>query len=119
MIQRFGGMNLSSKNPEAMVRFYHDLLGIPILGDISSGFDGTELGFNSNEPRIWIWDTNKWGESNTVTVTLVYHCDDLDKTYEELKAKGIHLEPPFRAVWGGKELNLKDPEGNLLLLLEQ
>jgi len=49
----------------------------------------------------------------------VFKCDDHDKnkTYEELKQKGVSLDPPKTAVWGGKELYVKDPDGNIILLL--
>lgn len=62
-------------------------------------------------------DENKWGKSNTGTVTLVFDCDDHDKTYEELKQKGVLLEPPKIVERGGKELYVKDPDGNTILIL--
>ena len=39
------------------------------------------------------------------------------KTYQELKEKGVALDPPTTAVWGGKELFVKDPDGNTILIL--
>jgi len=47
----------------------------------------------------------------------VFSCDDHDKTYEELREKGGELDPPYIADWGGKELKLKDPDGNTILIL--
>lgn len=64
-----------------------------------------------------IWDENKGGKSNNGTVCLVFDCDDHDITYEELKQKGVKLEPPVTASWGGKELVVKDPAGNTVLIL--
>ncbi len=116
MINTFSGINITSKNPEAMVRFYTKKLGIPILGD-DPGFDGVEIGFNADHPRVWIWDENKWGKANTGAVTLVFGCDDHDKTYKELISKGVELDPPKTAVWGGKEMYVKDPDGNTILIL--
>ena len=117
MIIKFNGMNISSMNPETMVKFYKEKLGLPILGDVSSSFDGAEIGFDINQPRVWIWDESKWGKANTGAVTLVFECDDHDKTYEELKRKGVELDPPATASWGGKELYVKDPDGNTVLIL--
>ena len=116
MITRFSGMNISSKNPERLVLFYRDVLGIKILGD-DPGFDGVTFGNGEGEPVFWIWDENKWGKSNNDTVCLVFDCDDHEKTYRELKEKGVSLEPPKTAVWGGKELYVKDPDGNTVLIL--
>ena len=119
MIIKFGGMNISSKNPEAMTKFYNEKLGIPVLGDDPAdfGFDGAEIGFDIRQPHIWIWDENKWGKANAGTVTFVFECDDHNKTYEELKQKGVELDPPATASWGGKELYVKDPDGNTILIL--
>jgi len=61
MIKRFEGINISSKNPELLVKFYNEKLGIPILTKNPSqcNYDGVELGFNAKEPVIWIWNENK------------------------------------------------------------
>jgi catechol 2,3-dioxygenase-like lactoylglutathione lyase family enzyme len=117
MITNFSGMNISSKNPAAIVEFYNKILGIPILGDNPADIDGAEIGYDIHQPHIWIWDENKWGKANTGTVTFVFGCDDQDKTYAELKQKGIELDPPAPASWGGKELYVKDPDGNTILIL--
>ena len=51
-------------------------------------------------------------------MNLVFNCDDLEKTYSELKEKGVTLDPPRIADWGGLELILLDIDENKLLLLE-
>lgn len=117
MIRKFRGINLSSKSPEAMARFYNEKLEIPILDKNDNDYDGVELGYDINEPHIWIWDENSWGKSTTGIVTLVFECDNHEKTYEELKQRGVVLAPPKVAVWGGKELHVKDPDGNIVLIL--
>lgn len=116
MITRFRGMNISSKDPKRLALFYRDILGLTMLED-APDFDGVTFGNDKNEPVFWIWDENKWGASNKSTVCLVFECDDHDKTYQELKQKGSTLSPPKTAVWGGKELYLQDPDGNIILIL--
>ena len=116
MITKFSGMNISSKNPKQLVLFYKDKLGLTIIDD-SPNFDGVTFGNKKNEPVFWIWDENKWGPSTGGAVTLVFNCDDLDKTYQELKERGVELDPPKTTAWGGKELCVKDPEGNNILIL--
>ena len=116
MITSFRGLNLSSMNPKQLALFYRDVLGIRML-ESDPNFDGVTFGNEENEPVFWIWDENKWGKSQTGTVTLVFNCDDHDQTYEDLKAKGIDLQPPQTASWGGKELYVKDPDGNTILIL--
>lgn len=96
MITKFSGINISSKNPERLVLFYRDVLGIPVQED-DPNFDGVTFGNNPQEPLFWIWDETKWGASTTGTVTLVFACDDHDKTYTELIQKGVTLDPPKTA----------------------
>ena len=116
MITKFRGMNISSKDPKQLALFYRDVLGLTMLEDDPS-YDGVTFGNSQDEPMFWIWDEAKWGKANTGTVTFVFDCDDHDKTYKELKQKGVTLDPPKVAVWGGKELFVKDPDGNTILIL--
>ena len=116
MITKFRGMNISSKDPKRLALFYRDVLGITML-EKDENFDGVTFGNDESEPIFWIWNENNWGKANTGTVTFVFDCDDHDKTYEELKQKGVELDPPKTAGWGGKELFVKDPDGNTILIL--
>ncbi|ERI92163.1 glyoxalase family protein [Clostridiales bacterium oral taxon 876 str. F0540] len=117
MIIKYQCVNISSVHPRALVEFYNEKLGIPIL-EFDDNYDGVSLGFIQGAPVIVIWDENKWGKSSEGKVNFIFSCDDLDKTYVELKEKGVVLEPPQIAVWGGKELPMLDLDGNKILLLE-
>jgi len=116
MITKFRGMNISSKDPKRLAFFYRDVLGLKMLSD-DPNFDGVTFGNDDNEPVFWIWDENKWGKASEGTVCLVLECDDHEKTFNELKDKGVSLDPPITAVWGGKELYVRDPDGNVILIL--
>ena len=117
MITKFQCVNISSVNSKALVEFYNKKLGIPIL-ESDENYDGVSLGFIKDAPVIVIWDENKWSKSSEGKVNFVFSCDDLDKTYVELKNKGVDLEPPTIAIWGGKELLFNDLDGNKILLLQ-
>ncbi|WP_342563864.1 VOC family protein [Paenibacillus sp. FSL R7-0345] len=117
MIIKYQCVNISSKDPKALVEFYHLQLGIPVI-EPDEHYDGVSLGFLKEAPVIVIWDENKWGKSSEGKVNFVFSCDNLDRTYAELSGKGVQLEPPVTAVWGGKELPLLDLDGNKILLLE-
>jgi len=44
--------------------------------------------------------------------------DDIQKTYEELTAKGVEFtSPPEKQSWGGTLAFVKDPDGNEFILL--
>ena len=47
----------------------------------------------------------------------IFHCGDIDRTYERLKARGCAIEPPQTQFYGGREMTLTDPDGNVLLFL--
>ena len=45
-------------------------------------------------------------------MNMSYACDDIDKTYEELKKRGVEFEgPPQKQPWGTYAM-FKDTEGN-------
>lgn len=64
-----------------------------------------------------MWNENNWGKSTAGFVTVVLETDDVYKTYEEIKSKGIMIDPPRTADWGGQELVFKDIDGNIVMLL--
>lgn len=106
-------------NPKRLALFYRDVLGVKILTNRPEEYeyDGVELGFDMEEPHIWVWNELKWGKSNNDTVTMVFYTNGIEKTYDELLEKGGN--PVFKiADWGGKEISLKDPDGNTVLVLE-
>lgn len=117
MITKYQCVNISSTDPKALVEFYNTTLGVPIL-EPDDNYDGVSLGFLREAPVIVIWDENKWGKSSEGKVNFVFSCDSLDTTYADLQEKGVTVNPPTTAVWGGKELPLLDPDGNKILLLE-
>ncbi|SET33461.1 Glyoxalase-like domain-containing protein [Natronincola peptidivorans] len=119
MIKRFECINIYTENTKRLVEFYNDKLGIPIVFEGFGNYDGAKIGFNKTEAGIVIWDEKKWGKGHVGKANFVFSCDNLDTTYEELKAKGVELDPPIIADWGGREMNLKDLDGNNILLLEQ
>lgn len=118
MIIKYGGVNISSKDPKVLVEFYKDILAIPVIED-DENYDGVVFGFFKDAPVIWIWDENKWGKSSEGAVNLVFNVDSLEKTHFDLKEKGLEIDPIVIASWGGKELKLLDPDGNKILLLEE
>lgn len=114
MITKYECTNISSKDPKALAEFYR-AIGAPVYLN-NDCYDGWRLG-NEKEAYICVWDENKWGKSTAGYVTSVFRVDDLQKTYEEIIAKGIKAEPPKSTAWGGQELVLEDPDGNNIILL--
>lgn len=67
--------------------------------------------------RACVWDENRWGKSTAGFVTIVLNTDDIQATYEAIISRGIKIDPPKTADWGGKELVFHDPDGNIVTVL--
>ena len=80
--------------------------------------DGYNFGNAKNEMTICVWDENKWGKQKGEYITIVVHVDSLRLTYRDLTKKGINIEPIKKTDWGGEQLLLEDPDGNIIMFLE-
>lgn len=119
MIKRFAGVNIFSDNPEELTHFYQKL-GIPVLTEHpdKDNYDGVELGFDGRKSIIWIWNKAKWGRKDDGVIELTFNCDDLDRTYEDLRRCGIPCAAPSVAAWGGREIRFCDLDGNRIIIME-
>jgi len=115
MITSFFRFNLTSNDPKALVEFYRDVIGMPIMGEIDPQYDGVSLGFTP-EPHLCIWRADENKKVTSGNAELVFMCDDVNKTYEELRLARVGSDPPFETYWGGLVLECHDPDGNLLRL---
>lgn len=51
---------------------------------------------------------------------LVLDCDDIQATYDELAARGVHFtEPPTRQPWGMMQALFEDQDGNGYVLVQR
>ena len=117
---KFSGINIYSKNPEMVFEFYKKL-GFRVLEESAPDdkWYGAMLALqdDENEPMIWIWRSDD-DDNHVVCNHFVFSTNGkMDEVYENSIAAGIDCNPPFKAVWGGMELILHDPEGNELLFL--
>ena len=80
-------------------------------------YEGWNIGDPEKAGYICCWNENVWGKSAAGFVTIVLSADDLQKTYEEIKAEGLDIPPPVTAGWGGLELTFQNPDGSKALIL--
>lgn len=115
MIQKFSCVNIASKDPKALADFYRTI-GAPVFVE-GEDYDGWNIGDPEKGGTVCVWNENNWGKSTAGYITIVLNTDDVQKTYEEIKLKGINIAPPRTADWGGQELVFHDPDGNIVMLL--
>ena len=110
---------LRARDYAAMRSFYTEMLGLPILGQIpgrNAGQDILFLDIGGTTIELISAEGAEPGKPTTGFAHLAFEVDDVDATYEALKAKGVsfHVEP--RGVGDIRLAFFRDPDGNELEL---
>ena len=117
MITHIKFVNVATKNQDRALAFYTEKLGFKVVTD--QPFDETqrwiELRVGGSDTRIVLFNS---GQEVGGFFPGALACDNVQKTYEELKAKGVEFaRPPFKDSHSDREYAiLKDPDGNQLLI---
>lgn len=145
MLQRLFHVNVCVRDMERSIRFYQDLgfnkvndftLDDPSVGDAlgvkAKKLRGVfmRLGNDANAPvldLVQFIDPPTQGKpyptlNNVGICRIAFTVDDIDKTYEDLKAKGIEFVAPLKKIAGpgGAKIGVvcfKDPDGTVLELM--
>ena len=117
MIEGVAGVIIWTDSLERMVPFYRDRLGLephslhPDFVAFSFGDVRLSLGLHSQISGVT-------REPHRIMVNL--SVSDIHSVYRELTARGVEfVRPPEREHWGGWVATFRDPDGNLLQLLQQ
>jgi catechol 2,3-dioxygenase-like lactoylglutathione lyase family enzyme len=132
------GMNLTLAqcfvlvhNPDQALTFYRDTLGLEARNDVGKeDFRWITVGADA-QPNVSIVLTNYLNGSpadhETVAALIAkgalsgayFHSDDLDATFEKLRADGAEIvEEPTEQPWGVRDGAVRDPAGNLIRIQE-
>ncbi|WP_315755269.1 MULTISPECIES: VOC family protein [unclassified Bradyrhizobium] len=102
----------------AMRRFYEEVLGFPLLRELSQGWIEYQAGSNTlalARPQRLASDQPTPPGSASLQLAFKVTRDDVDRCAAELTGKGIALmEPPTDQPFGHRTLFFRDPDGNLL-----
>lgn len=102
---------------ERMVRFYRDTLGLP-LHSLHEGFAAFRWG--RMRLSIGLHSAVHGPARDPYRMMVNLGTRDIHGLYERLRERGVEfIRPPQREVWGGWVATFKDPDGNILQLLQQ
>lgn len=118
MIRKIKFMSIPVADQDRALNFYVNTLGFTLQTDqpMGPGQRWIEVRPPKGEAGIALF-TSPGQENRIGTFTGVsMECDDVQKTYEELTAKGVEFaKPPKTESWGVAAV-LKDSEGNQIVL---
>jgi len=122
-----GLVNLYTRDIEAGIRFYRDLLGFretfrtPAHGTpthVEFQLNGFGVGLGTVEAAKRVHQVD--AKPGTPAMALVVWCENVDEAFEQLKSEGVHVvRPPHDAGNKNRSALLKDPDGNLVEIVSK
>jgi catechol 2,3-dioxygenase-like lactoylglutathione lyase family enzyme len=114
-------------DPEAALAFYRDTLGLELRNDVArDDYRWITVGAGT-QPGVAIVLTNYLNgspaDSDALAALLAkgalngvhFHTDDLDDTFEQLRASGAEIvQEPTEQPWGTLDCAVRDPSGNMV-----
>lgn len=120
MFSKVNAIVLMVKNFDDCVIFYRDTIGLKLKeqdkGYMSFHLEGQELCLiELSVASSMVTEKAIQPKKESVNrVMLATFVDETEKTYEELKAKGVKfIKVPTKQPWGQITANFVDPEGNI------
>jgi predicted enzyme related to lactoylglutathione lyase len=118
MIRKLKFVSIPVRDQDRAVDFYVNKLGFALVTDqpMGPGQRWIEVRPPKGEAGVALF-TPPGHENRVGTFTgISLECDDVQKTYDELKAKGVEFEkPPKTESWGVAAI-MRDSEGNQIVL---
>jgi catechol 2,3-dioxygenase-like lactoylglutathione lyase family enzyme len=106
------------RDMEAMRRFYEDILGFPLLRELSPGWIEYRVGGNTlalARPSRTAADAPTPNGSASLQLAFKVSAAEVDQCADELVRQGVDLlSPPTDQPFGHRTLFFRDPDGNLL-----
>ena len=102
----------------AMRRFYEDIIGFPLLRELSPGWVEYRVGGNTlalARPHLTAADAPTPDGSASLQLAFKVSAPEVDRCADELIRQGVNLlSPPTDQAFGHRTLFFRDPDGNLL-----
>ena len=118
MINSIGGVIIWTKNTRfsEMVRFYSQTLDLPIYSE-KPGF--VVFRWGDMRLNLGIHSEVSGLNNDSIRIMVNFLTDDIKLSFQTLSSNGVEfVRMPTREHWGGWVSTFKDPDGNLLQLLQ-
>jgi predicted enzyme related to lactoylglutathione lyase len=115
MFKRIKFTTVYVQDQDRALEFYTAKLGLQVFTDQAMGESGRwlELQIPGAETKVVLWKQKEHTPGDMPAVVFV--SANVQKTYEELVARGVEfVTPPTKQPWGEFAM-LKDSEGNLVM----
>ncbi|MCX4583628.1 VOC family protein [Streptomyces sp. NBC_01481] len=120
--------HITVNDTDESLDFYRDALGLEVRNDVASGgFHWVTLGSASQPDLEIVLSEPHAGRSQAdgdalqelltkgVLPMVVFRADDLDATFEKVRASGAEvLQEPVDQPWGPRDCAFRDPSGNMV-----
>jgi catechol 2,3-dioxygenase-like lactoylglutathione lyase family enzyme len=116
MITHIKFISIPTRNQDAALTFYTEKLGFKLVTDQPHDDKQRwiELRIGGSDTRFVLFTMDETRIGSTFNGALA--CDNVEKTYRELKERGVKfLTEPQQQEWGTFAM-LEDPDGNKFLL---
>jgi catechol 2,3-dioxygenase-like lactoylglutathione lyase family enzyme len=114
MITHLKFVGIPTRNQDAALAFYTDKLGFRVLTDQPMGEQQRwiELRVGQSDARVVLFTPDGHEDRVGTSFNGAFACDNVEKTYETLSARGVEFtSPPKKEPWG-TFATFKDPDGN-------
>ncbi len=118
MIRKIKFTTIPVRDQDRALDFYLNKLGFTLITDqpMGPGQRWIEIKPPKGETGIALFTTPGQEDRVGTLSGASFDCDDVEKTYAELTAKGVEfVKPPQKQPWGTMAI-MKDSEGNQIVL---
>ena len=117
MIRGIKFVGIPVRDQEKSLKFYTEKLGLQIMTDQSFGKQRwIELGIPGADTGVVLFTPPGHEDRIGTFQSISFWSDDVEKTYEQMKAKGVEfVQPPKKEMWGTSSI-FKDIDGNQFVL---